>query len=83
MANYGMYLGVVEDNKDPKKWDRLKIRVAKIHGKSADVPWAYPALPFGMSPPYPVGTSVWVMFQEGDPKYPVYMGYLVNHKEEK
>ena len=81
MGKYvGVYRGIVEDNKDPKKQGRLKIRVPGLHGKNGKIPWAYPAMPFGIYPPYPKGSIVWVMFQNGDAQYPVFMGYSLMDK---
>lgn len=71
----GLYKGIVEDNEDPKKQGRLKIRVPSVHGNNKEVPWAVSGTPFGIYPPYPKGTIVWVMFQGGDPHYPVFTGY--------
>ena len=76
----GIYQGVVVDNKDPKKRNRLKIRVPNLHGSNEELPWALPGMSFGCTPPYPKGTTVWVMFQNGDPKFPVYLGYLIKSK---
>ena len=51
------YVGIVEDNEDPKKLGRLKIRIFGIHTENKenkeksqflftdDLPWAYPAFP--------------------------------------
>lgn len=52
---WGMYRGVIEDNKDPEKMGRCKIRVFGVHTEKSnkdnlegittdDLPWAEPAL---------------------------------------
>lgn len=91
---FGLYRGVVEYNVDPQKRGRCKVRVVAAHGTekgidTAYLPWAEPILPSGggfhdggsFSVP-PVGATVWVQFEQGDPQFPVYQGsWLKNTKE--
>lgn len=73
------YVGVVEDNKDPEKLGRCRIRV---HGLYDEIPlellpWASPAFPiaFGIKGSFivpEIGTALEVKFDDGDlyePKY--------------
>lgn len=80
------YVGKVEDNKDPQKCGRLKIRVPAVHGDEAETPeikeWADPCFPFGGYDDegfFFVPTKkarVLVAFINGDPSKPIWMGCL-------
>lgn len=80
---YGLYKGIVEDNNDPQKRNRLKIRIGEIYGNSArglstsSLPWSMPASPLLTNPPLPIGSIAYVMFEKGDPGFPVYLGYML------
>ena len=80
----GCFRGRVEYNLDPLRMGRCKVRVLQVHGTNEEVgtvnlPWASPM--FGrvsegsgdVSVPL-VGSRVWVFFENGDKKYPVYGG---------
>lgn len=78
------YIGKVEDNKDPQKVGRLKIRVPNIHGDEVETPeipdWAEPCFPYGgyddegffFIPT--VKARVLVAFVNGDPTKPIWFG---------
>lgn len=76
---YGKYRGVVEDNKDPEKRGRLKVKVPALMGDEV-IGWAMPCLPFGggadsgfyIIPEAKDG--VWVEFEMGDLSYPIWSG---------
>jgi hypothetical protein len=71
---YGIYRGVVKDNKDPEKQRRLKISVPQISGTEVSE-WAWPMEPSSLSADVPViGQGVWVTYIGGDPEYPVWNG---------
>lgn len=85
----GLLCAVVEDNLDPKKIGRVKIRIPSIHGSNPssrnytsteDLDWAYPSMPFfsaydcGSFIVPPVGSYIWVMEAAGTPSYYVYLG---------
>lgn len=82
------YLGIVEDNKDPKKLARLKIRIAPYSDlETADLPWAYPKLgTHGNSVEYgglnvpEIGSQVRVEFPSRDLTAPYYSGAELNEK---
>lgn len=90
------YLGVVEENKDPERLGRLKVRVNAIYGDSRHVstealPWAIPfGLPAGGSKssggvswlPEP-GDQVLVMFLDGEPEKPVWTWSMQAVKQAK
>lgn len=78
----GTYGGLVEDNKDPDRRGRLKVRVPAAHDDIGihSIPWALPrGLPAGNSPasggiswlPEP-GDEVWVTFLDGLPEKPLW-----------
>jgi phage baseplate assembly protein gpV len=76
---YGKYRGFVDDNADPKKMARLKLLIPSVLGTTA-TDWALPCLPFGgladqglFSVPE-VGAQVWVEFEEGDLRQPIWTG---------
>lgn len=83
---YGLYKGIVEDNNDPTGCNQLKVRIGQFWGSSIkgipteSLPWAKPASPLLTDPPIPIGTVVYVMFEEGDINDPVYIGYMLKNK---
>jgi uncharacterized protein involved in type VI secretion and phage assembly len=78
MTYYGKFRGVVVDNKDPNQLGRLTARVPDIFGDETSG-WALPATPYagdgvGLYLIPPVGASVWIEFEHGDPEYPIWSG---------
>lgn len=82
---FGVYRAVVEDNMDPLKIGRVRIRVPMVHGysssgvKTADLPWASPCMPsagygYGSFIVPEVGEYVFVMFEDQDVSKPIYIG---------
>ena len=72
--HYGIYRGVVQDNKDPQSQRRLRVSIPQTTG-SEITDWAWPVDPSSISPAVPViGQGVWVSFIGGDPEYPIWMG---------
>jgi hypothetical protein len=71
---YGIYRGSVYSNKDPLNQRRLRILVPAILGTSP-TQWAWPVDPSGavLVPPS-VKQGVWVMFENGDPSFPLWVG---------
>lgn len=77
------YRGIVEDNNDPSKIGRVKVRIFGIHDdagvNTSDLPWAEVAggtefglvSGVGISSVLRKGTMVWVFFKEDDSNYPV------------
>ena len=74
----GFYRARVEDNNDKLKLGRIKIRIYPHFEDIAvdDLPWAEPCWWMPMQIP-PVGSWVWVFFENGDPLKPVYMGQAI------
>ena len=78
MTYYGKFRGVVVDNNDPNQLGRLTARVPDIFGDETSG-WALPATPYagdgvGLYLIPPVGASVWVEFEHGNPEYPIWSG---------
>jgi hypothetical protein len=75
---------------DPKGLNRVKVRVHKVHGNTPEVflPWANCGSVGGGSPDtgdaqkYITGSSVYVMFEEGDVSMPVVIFGLVKKPSE-
>ena len=75
---YGIYRGTVLSNIDPMQKARLLLQVPDV---AALLPttWAMPCVPFAgiQSGAYmlpPIGSGVWVQFEQGNPDYPVWIG---------
>ncbi len=72
---YGKYSGEVMSNEDEEKRGRLLLCVPSIFGTAeANRVWARPCLPFGHFFIPDVGARVWVEFEAGDPRYPIWVG---------
>ena len=74
---YSIYRGYVADNEDPLNCGRVQLAVPEIYGSSIMKYWAWPrnvlaAQGFGVSIPPPIGTMVWVEFEKGSPRRPVW-----------
>jgi hypothetical protein len=76
---FGKYRGTVVNNVDPLQQGRLMVSVADVYGMLPST-WALPCVPFagphmGASfVPPPIGGSVWVEFEQGDPQMPIWVG---------
>lgn len=71
---YGVYRGVVKDNKDPNKQRRLKVSVTQTTGDEV-TDWIWPMEPSSIHTDVPVvGQGVWISFIGGDPDYPIWLG---------
>jgi len=70
----GLYRGQVVSSKDPLDRRRLKVKVPAITGESPSA-WAWPLETSSIKTDSPaVGQGVWVMFENGDPAYPIWVG---------
>jgi uncharacterized protein involved in type VI secretion and phage assembly len=75
---HGKYRGTVVNNIDPLQTGRLLVQVADVSGILPST-WALPCLPFagpgtGLYAVPPIGSQVWVDFEQGNPDYPVWTG---------
>jgi hypothetical protein len=75
---YGKYRGTVLNNVDPMQIGRLLAMVPDVLGLTPST-WAMPCVPVaglqaGVYSVPPIGSGVWVEFEQGDPDYPVWVG---------
>lgn len=75
---YGKYRGTVLENVDPLKTGRILVQAADVGGPLPSS-WALPCLPFcgplsGFYAVPPIGSTVWVEFEHGNPDKPVWTG---------
>lgn len=73
---FGLYRGLVVANLDPQGMGRLSVVCPDV---STLAGWAMPCMPLagpGMGAVFvpPVGASVWLQFEAGDPERPVWVG---------
>ena len=75
---YGKYRGIVLENEDPEQIGRVLVQVPAVKGELPSS-WAMPCVPAagiqaGCFIVPPVGSQVWVEFEQGDPDYPIWVG---------
>lgn len=82
--------GIVIDNEDPKQMGRIKARIGGLHDgiSDEDLPWAYPSLPYasynsGSFIIPEIGNTVWIVFEDGDSNYPVWLGCVYSSETTK
>lgn len=85
---YGVYTGVVIQDYDPENIGRLLVRIPEVKGES--VAWASPMGMIsgkGYGEHYIPATNEWVyiMFRNGDPKFPLWLpgGYAKGEKPQE
>jgi hypothetical protein len=75
---YGKYRGLVVENIDPEQIGRVLVQVPDVLGLIPSS-WAMPCVPAagiqsGCFVVPPIGSQVWVEFEQGDPDYPIWNG---------
>jgi Type VI secretion system/phage-baseplate injector OB domain len=75
---YGKYRGLVIDNIDPLQIGRIMAQVPDVYGETPST-WAMPCVPAGgieggMFIVPPIGSQIWMEFEQGDPDYPIWTG---------
>ena len=75
---YGKYRGLVVMNVDPEQIGRVMVQVPDVLG-IVPSSWAMPCVPAagiqsGCFIVPPIGSQVWVEFEQGDPDYPIWTG---------
>jgi hypothetical protein len=77
---YGVYRGIVKDNKDPQNQRRLKVSVQQLTGGEI-TDWAWPVEPSNITVDLPVvGQGIWVAFIGGNLGYPIWLGSFGKNK---
>jgi uncharacterized protein involved in type VI secretion and phage assembly len=74
----GKYRGMVMNNLDPMQMGRLLVQVPDVAGLLPST-WALPCFPsigqqMGCWIVPPIGSGVWVEFEQGDPDHPIWCG---------
>lgn len=82
---HGLFRGVVEDNFDPERRGRVRVRVPEVDGteksmEADELRWAEPIHSYGgindsgslIIPT--IGATVWILYEQEDPQYPTYFG---------
>lgn len=75
---YGKYRGLVIENIDPLQIGRVLVQCPDVLGETPSS-WAMPCVPSagvqsGCFVVPPIGSQVWVEFEQGDPDYPIWTG---------
>jgi len=75
---FGKYRGLVIENIDPEQIGRVLVQVPDVLGETPSS-WAMPCVPAagiqsGCFIVPPIGSQVWVEFEQGDPDYPIWTG---------
>jgi hypothetical protein len=75
---YGKYRGLVVENIDPEQIGRVLVQVPDVLGLIPST-WAMPCVPAagiqsGCFVVPPIGSQVWIEFEQGDPDYPIWVG---------
>ena len=70
--HYGLYRAIVLNNSDPQLDFRLQLIARDI--SNAPLLWAEACVPSGQVTLPSIGDTVWVMFERGDIRLPVWVG---------
>lgn len=77
---YGKYSGEVVSNEDEDQRGHVTVTVPAVFGEELEV-LARPCLPVGHFFIPDVGTRVWVEFEAGDPRFPIWVGIWYAEEE--
>jgi len=77
---YGVYRGTVHSSKDPLNKRRVRLQVPQVLGdQPTEWAWGKDGSAHTVEPPT-IGQGVWVMFEGGDPSFPVWVGTFGSHQ---
>lgn len=81
---FGVYRAIISNVQDPKKQGRIKVYCPAVYGDGIESNWIIPSIQFigngfGMYciPPSSIAGKrvyVWIMFEMGDPNFPIWFG---------
>jgi hypothetical protein len=75
---FGKYRGIVTKNKDPEGHRRIQVTIPQLTKQNpgtSNTTWAWPVETASLKTAVPeVGEGVWIMFEGGDPGYPIWTG---------
>lgn len=69
----GVYRAVISRVDDPEGIGRVKVVCPAVNGRE-ELAWALPSSPPSGAPAPALGTPVWIIFEHGDPDFPVWLG---------
>jgi uncharacterized protein involved in type VI secretion and phage assembly len=74
----GLYVGKVEDFEEEAELGRIKVSIPSVFGQSFSEyqVWARPCFPYGHFYMPEEGDKVWVAFENGNPRNPVWLGIV-------
>lgn len=79
---YGVYRGTVYSNKDPLGQGRLRLKIPQVLGTQVSE-WVWPVTAEGVTVDLPeTNQGVWVMFEGGDPSFPIWFGVFGKHQNQ-
>lgn len=79
---YGVYRGTVYSNKDPLGQGRLRLKIPQVLGTQVSE-WVWPVTAEGVNVDLPeTNQGVWVMFEGGDPSFPIWFGVFGKHQNQ-
>lgn len=69
----GLYRGTCINNEDPQQVGRILVSIPSVFGFDVNE-WALPSFPVGSSRVPATNEGVWIAFEGGNPRYPVWIG---------
>lgn len=84
---YGKYRGIIINNLDPLQQGRIQAIVPNVEDM-IPTSWAIPCFPItgnghSIFKVPPIGTGIWIEFEEGNPDKPIWVGVQWNSSAQK
>lgn len=74
-AIYGKKKAIIYDIHDPKMIGRIRVKCPDVYGESLS-DWCMPCFMPNSFPPISEGDVVYIEFENGDPAYPIWCGWI-------